>query len=514
MATVARVFCPKYLLMLAATALSFGLAGCTVTDPVAAAITGPVKGIDGIYAGTLNRATNNVEETTTYNNVYSLIGNNRAIIFTTDTLKTGDPATLGGDISILLTPTILNGAVTGFTGTANGNQFAASVFDGTIVVNSFTVTSVTSYAHLPPASPGQPNASDIHPDGFLANYDNVKNGASLSGTYQPKFLALLYNQSSSLAFLSNAYATSTGAGTICGGNGAATDFYKDGSGIGYQVCPDGSFKADPLNTCHITGSFQLIDVNHNLYAMTSKVTQDATDGCKSANPKVAIAPGTYSGLAYANFPENPAPRLASSIVLSATTGSGTGSTQNTIQLTRTAVIQDSDGDGVPDSSDKCPGTPAGVKVDASGCPLDSDGDGVLDNQDQCPNTPAGTAVGTNGCPLDSDGDGVPDYLDKCPNTPAGVKVDASGCPLATDSDGDGVTDDRDQCPNTPPGTPVDAGGCPRNNAAMNSSDLFGPQKMKSDQTIVCFNNNEEISKTSIRIRPTVIGPSLTLYVNT
>jgi len=30
---------------------------------------------------------------------------------------------------------------------------------------------------------------------------------------------------------------------------------------------------------------------------------------------------------------------------------------------------------------------------------------------------------------DSDGDGVPDFYDKCPNTPAGTKVDGSGCPL-------------------------------------------------------------------------------------
>ncbi|MBV7547752.1 OmpA family protein [Pseudomonas sp. PDM26] len=29
---------------------------------------------------------------------------------------------------------------------------------------------------------------------------------------------------------------------------------------------------------------------------------------------------------------------------------------------------DEDGDGVPDSRDKCPGTPKGVKVDANGCP--------------------------------------------------------------------------------------------------------------------------------------------------
>lgn len=31
--------------------------------------------------------------------------------------------------------------------------------------------------------------------------------------------------------------------------------------------------------------------------------------------------------------------------------------------------------------------------------------------------------------MDSDGDGVPDFFDKCPNTPAGVKVDGAGCPL-------------------------------------------------------------------------------------
>ncbi|MBC2713265.1 MAG: OmpA family protein [Desulfosarcina sp.] len=91
---------------------------------------------------------------------------------------------------------------------------------------------------------------------------------------------------------------------------------------------------------------------------------------------------------------------------------------------------DSDGDGVADAMDKCPGTPVGVKVDAVGCPLDSDKDGVPDYLDKCPGTPAGVKVDSTGCPLDSDGDGVPDSLDKCPETPAGLKVDASGCPLA------------------------------------------------------------------------------------
>jgi OOP family OmpA-OmpF porin len=119
---------------------------------------------------------------------------------------------------------------------------------------------------------------------------------------------------------------------------------------------------------------------------------------------------------------------------------------------------DTDGDGVYDHLDKCPETPAGVKVDAQGCPLDSDGDGVYDYLDQCPDTPKGVSVDSQGCPLDTDKDGVYDYLDKCPGTPAGVKVDAQGCPL--DSDGDGVYDYQDQCPDTPAGVKVDQKGCP------------------------------------------------------
>lgn len=65
-------------------------------------------------------------------------------------------------------------------------------------------------------------------------------------------------------------------------------------------------------------------------------------------------------------------------------------------------VADSDGDGVPDDKDKCPGTPAGVKVDAIGCPLDSDGDGVPDYADKCPGTAPGTPVDRHGCPLPED----------------------------------------------------------------------------------------------------------------
>lgn len=60
-------------------------------------------------------------------------------------------------------------------------------------------------------------------------------------------------------------------------------------------------------------------------------------------------------------------------------------------------------------------------------PVDSDGDGVTDDRDRCPDTPAGVKVDAQGCPLDTDGDGVYDYLDKCPGTPVGAKADARGC---------------------------------------------------------------------------------------
>ena len=126
---------------------------------------------------------------------------------------------------------------------------------------------------------------------------------------------------------------------------------------------------------------------------------------------------------------------------------------------------DTDGDGVTDDRDQCPGTPAGTTVGVDGCPppapapVDTDGDGVTDDLDRCPGTPAGAPVDAAGCPKDTDGDGIADYLDRCPRTPRGVAVDGRGC--AKDSDGDGVTDDLDRCPHTAAGAPVDAAGCPK-----------------------------------------------------
>lgn len=133
--------------------------------------------------------------------------------------------------------------------------------------------------------------------------------------------------------------------------------------------------------------------------------------------------------------------------------------------------KDADQDGISDKKDKCPGTPAGVAVDAAGCPLDQDGDGVADYldacrdvygiaslkgcpdkdldgitdaEDRCPE--AAGSMTLKGCP-DSDKDGVADIDDKCSGTKTGYKVDASGCTL--DNDKDGIVNEEDICPEVP-----------------------------------------------------------------
>lgn len=90
---------------------------------------------------------------------------------------------------------------------------------------------------------------------------------------------------------------------------------------------------------------------------------------------------------------------------------------------------DDDGDGVLNSRDNCPDTPAGQSIDVYGCAADSDEDGVINDLDQCPYTVVGVAVDENGCEFDSDNDNVVDRRDACPNTTPGVPVDTSGCEI-------------------------------------------------------------------------------------
>lgn len=84
-------------------------------------------------------------------------------------------------------------------------------------------------------------------------------------------------------------------------------------------------------------------------------------------------------------------------------GDSKQSPSNTTNPPPNPNVTDADNDGVADSLDQCPGTPANTTVDAIGCPVsspspnDADSDGVSDANDACPNTPAATMVNADGC---------------------------------------------------------------------------------------------------------------------
>jgi outer membrane protein OmpA-like peptidoglycan-associated protein len=105
------------------------------------------------------------------------------------------------------------------------------------------------------------------------------------------------------------------------------------------------------------------------------------------------------------------------------------------------VDGDRDGDGIPDSIDKCPDQPEDKDMyqDDDGCPdPDNDGDGIPDVVDKCPLDPEDKDgyQDEDGCPdLDNDGDGIPDSKDHCPNEPEAINgfQDEDGCPDKGDS---------------------------------------------------------------------------------
>jgi OOP family OmpA-OmpF porin len=129
---------------------------------------------------------------------------------------------------------------------------------------------------------------------------------------------------------------------------------------------------------------------------------------------------------------------------------------------------DRDGDGYPDTVDKCPDEPENWNgyLDEDGCPddPDTDGDKIADSKDQCPLEPedVDNYLDDDGCPeLDNDADGIADTLDKCPLKAEDFDgfEDTDGCP-DPDNDGDTVLDVDDFCPNTPGSPGGKKPGCP------------------------------------------------------
>jgi hypothetical protein len=117
-------------------------------------------------------------------------------------------------------------------------------------------------------------------------------------------------------------------------------------------------------------------------------------------------------------------------------------------------VRDSDGDGIPNGRDRCPGEPEDKDgwEDTDGCPDDdNDGDRRSDAEDRCP-TVAEDFDGfddDDGCPeLDNDKDGIPDLQDKCAMDAEDGRepFPKDGCPAnKRDSDGDGTDDLADKC---------------------------------------------------------------------
>ncbi len=122
---------------------------------------------------------------------------------------------------------------------------------------------------------------------------------------------------------------------------------------------------------------------------------------------------------------------------------------------------DTDGDGVADCIDQCPGEDDTV---------DTDGDGTVDCLEDCDNDPLKTEPGICGCGVaddDTDGDGVPDCVDNC-------VIDSNGG--QADSDSDLIGDVCDCAPN-------DAGNGPPppvgNSLTVNLADTGGDPALET-----------------------------------
>lgn len=85
---------------------------------------------------------------------------------------------------------------------------------------------------------------------------------------------------------------------------------------------------------------------------------------------------------------------------------------------------DQDGDRIPDSEDWCSGTPAGAKVNPDGCAT-GEIDVACDRGLPEPK-PRVVPTAVNGA-RDTDGDGVTDADDRCPGTPKDAETDDNGC---------------------------------------------------------------------------------------
>ncbi len=181
-------------------------------------------------------------------------------------------------------------------------------------------------------------------------------------------------------------------------------------------------------------------------------------------------------------------------------------------------LTDSDGDGVPDLADNCPGTANADQYNADLDPYgddcdaclddwinDADGDGLCTIDDTCPYDSLndgdgdGYCADTDVCPeiynpdqLDGDEDGIGDLCDACPSDPDN-DIDQDGycagsdiCPEVynpnqLDGDEDGIGDLCDACPSDPDNDVDQDGYCAGED---NCPTTYNPDQADSNQDSV------------------------------
>ncbi len=133
---------------------------------------------------------------------------------------------------------------------------------------------------------------------------------------------------------------------------------------------------------------------------------------------------------------------------------------------------------IQDKEPPSPSEKIKVVADKEDYDIDTDGDGYPDSVDKCPEIKEDGKEPnpTDGCPEggDRDHDGIPDASDQCPDNPEdkdGVQ-DEDGCP-EEDPDNDKIADKEDKCPTVagPRSKDAEKNGCPQLTRVTESGDV-------------------------------------------
>ncbi len=216
---------------------------------------------------------------------------------------------------------------------------------------------------------------------------------------------------------------------------------------------------------------------YNIYSQTAPCNAPPMSGAASAGWSQIGTAGAAANGATVNVPFDPAGVTCTYLALGLSSGGFSGAY---LSNHTTLGIKDTDGDGIPDSTDNCPTV-------ANPQQQDSDGDGVGDACDNCPSI-------ANSNQADADGDKVGDVCDNCPNVANASQADADhdgvgdacdNCPNVAnanqaDADHDGVGDVCDNCPNAANANQADADHDGVGDVCDNCPTVANPSQANSD----------------------------------